>query len=115
MRRKDWIGIAFVAAIVCLVGAMAVTTPSPGKISLGAYTTMYFDMDTIDGETADTLLWGSDRSFTDTAYWTAVFVTPISAVGDLQASILDDSTIIVASDSVDTDKTYYYMVVRKKH
>lgn len=112
MGRCIPILVLFLVAIVVVGAAVA-----PSKISPQKNTTIYFGAHTFaNTHYTDTLVWAKNRSFTDTSYTCAVFVSGKTTTGILKGRVLDDSSIIVAS-SVVTDSTliYFYEVLLQKH
>jgi len=110
--------ILFLAILLVIVVGMVALAVTPSKVSPQANTTIYFGTSTFGATAtpADTLIWDEARSFSDTGYTTAVFVTGATATGTLVYAVLDDSSVIITtSAATDSGKVYSYQVLLKKH
>lgn len=115
-----WMRNALYALAILAVAASLAAVVTPQRTFITGRSWMWYESATFaNGDSVsavDTLVWSSDRNFsTDTNYTTAVFVSAATALGDLRAAILDDSTVLVNSDTADSGLTYYYLVVQQTH
>ncbi|MGB3341318.1 MAG: hypothetical protein WBB37_07550 [bacterium] len=97
---------------VFLLDATAVT---PFKTSTVPATTVYWGKGTFhDTHYNDTLLFSSDRDFSASGESTAVFVSSVDCTGKLNAIVLDDSSVIIKSDTdTDSTKSFWYLIYNK--
>lgn len=106
------------ALLILLLGSfvfLQATAVSPLKFSSIPATTTYWGKHTFhDTHYKDTLIFSSDRDFSTSGESTAVFVQSIDCTGYLKASVLDDSSVIIESDTdTDSTKSFWYVIINK--
>jgi len=109
--------IIFAVSLLLLVGfvVLEATAVSPFKFSSIPATTTYWGKHTFhDTHYQDTLVFSSDRDFSTSGESTAVFLQSIDCTGYLKASVLDDSSVIIQSDTdTDSTKSFWYVIINK--
>ena len=91
------------------------TEVTPLKTSTVPATTVYWGKGTFhDTHYNDTLILSSDRDFATSGESTAVLVGSIDCTGNLSATVLDDSSVIIKSDTdTDSTKSFWYLIYNK--
>jgi len=112
---KKLFGFLIILLLFAGVFLLEATEVTPLKTSTVPATTIYWSKGTFhDEHYNDTLILLSDRDFSTSGESTAVFVSSLDCTGILSATVLDDSSVIIKSDTdTDSTKSFWYLIYNK--